>query len=611
MLTQLESYPRLATPVGQAAPPSVRWSGRPAHPAEALDDPVGAWKGLVAEAFLARSSLDNAAHLPGPERRVVLRDLAVLTEAFASATRDLAHGADLPLGDAGRTQVMELASAARRVQRHAGAHPGTSGPDLAASKERRTVRTVGTVAALPAAVQNLTRLTATGPTSTATLFSTTIVVTRLAQATSEALRAAARSPRAADPERLRGAADSLTQFASELGRVVTTHQRELASLPRGCPATLAQARELGASGQPRIRDLAPRPDIGRRGRTRTPCGRLRTRPHHVGDPSPVRRPRRRGTPARSGPIRGHPVRLETGQPTGRRTAAWRVRPGRQGPRLTPRRADRTTPQPRSDRETRLRPGGRPTRGPGAAARRPRLPPRRCRSRASADPGTQRPGSMSAPPGSWPLPGPGGAPVPEGLQGDEAADIDALVEELLGTTPRPVNWSRLSPDQAAARWAALDEWVRWLARRYSLDHRDLPPCWYAHGDLVEELSALHTAHQAAFDPGGPGDGARRLASAPGEHAHPNANLDRADRLPSRPAPGAGADRMGHRALARGLPLRPGRACRRRPRTPGGDLIRSARRCAACAVRGSPQQIPRHRGGRPDGPAHSPDRIVHDA
>ena len=104
-----------------------------------------------------------------------------------------------------------------------------------------------------------------------------------------------------------------------------------------------------------------------------------------------------------------------------------------------------------------------------------------------------------------MPGQGGVPVAERLQGDEAADIDALVDELLGTTPRPVNWSRLSRDQAAARWAALDEWVRWPARRYSLDRRDIPPCWYAHGDLVEELSALHTAHQAAFDPAGPATG----------------------------------------------------------------------------------------------------------
>ena len=48
-------------------------------------------------------------------------------------------------------------------------------------------------------------------------------------------------------------------------------------------------------------------------------------------------------------------------------------------------------------------------------------------------------------------------------------------------------------------------MRWLTRRYGIDHRELPPCWYAHGDLAEELSALHTAHQAAYHPAGPATG----------------------------------------------------------------------------------------------------------
>ena len=49
------------------------------------------------------------------------------------------------------------------------------------------------------------------------------------------------------------------------------------------------------------------------------------------------------------------------------------------------------------------------------------------------------------------------------------------------------------------------WVRWLVTRYCLDHREIPPCWAEHGDLIEELSALHTAHQAAYDPTGPASG----------------------------------------------------------------------------------------------------------
>ncbi len=83
--------------------------------------------------------------------------------------------------------------------------------------------------------------------------------------------------------------------------------------------------------------------------------------------------------------------------------------------------------------------------------------------------------------------------------DDVADVDALVEQVLGGRPRPVVWRRLDAESAGTAWAELDAWVRWLASRYSLDHRDVPPCWFAHGHLVEELSALQTAHRACFDP----------------------------------------------------------------------------------------------------------------
>lgn len=91
-------------------------------------------------------------------------------------------------------------------------------------------------------------------------------------------------------------------------------------------------------------------------------------------------------------------------------------------------------------------------------------------------------------------------MPAGAQvSDEDAEADAIVERVLGARPRPVVWRHLGPTAAAAAWVALEDWVRWLAARYALDHRDVPPCWYAHGHLVEELSALHTAHRACFDP----------------------------------------------------------------------------------------------------------------
>ena len=84
---------------------------------------------------------------------------------------------------------------------------------------------------------------------------------------------------------------------------------------------------------------------------------------------------------------------------------------------------------------------------------------------------------------------------------DEASADEFVEHVLAGAPRPVAWARLDAEKAAAAWVDLDAWVRWLARRYALDHRDVPPCWFAHGHVVEELSALRTAHRASFDPAG--------------------------------------------------------------------------------------------------------------
>jgi hypothetical protein len=85
------------------------------------------------------------------------------------------------------------------------------------------------------------------------------------------------------------------------------------------------------------------------------------------------------------------------------------------------------------------------------------------------------------------------------------DLDALVDEILGSKPRPIDWTKLTGAAADEARVALDTWVRWLVARYDIDAREIPACWAEHGDLFEELSALRTAHQAAFDPAGPPTG----------------------------------------------------------------------------------------------------------
>jgi len=74
-----------------------------------------------------------------------------------------------------------------------------------------------------------------------------------------------------------------------------------------------------------------------------------------------------------------------------------------------------------------------------------------------------------------------------------------------TSLTPLNWRRLldhrrpgeDPVQAALQFVA--DWVDWLVNRYCLGDV-IPPCWWAHGPIVEELSALHIAWNGAYGDG---------------------------------------------------------------------------------------------------------------
>ncbi|QIZ97789.1 hypothetical protein [Leifsonia sp. PS1209] len=62
----------------------------------------------------------------------------------------------------------------------------------------------------------------------------------------------------------------------------------------------------------------------------------------------------------------------------------------------------------------------------------------------------------------------------------------------------INWRTLDDADAPQVWAELRDWVTWFTHRYNLPIRKIPPCWYKHGALVEELSALRTAWLVSFD-----------------------------------------------------------------------------------------------------------------
>lgn len=69
----------------------------------------------------------------------------------------------------------------------------------------------------------------------------------------------------------------------------------------------------------------------------------------------------------------------------------------------------------------------------------------------------------------------------------------------------VNWRTLPDENAAERWTLLREWVEWFTVRYQIPISTVPDCWWQHGALVEELSALHLAHNASFHPSDTGLG----------------------------------------------------------------------------------------------------------
>jgi hypothetical protein len=71
-------------------------------------------------------------------------------------------------------------------------------------------------------------------------------------------------------------------------------------------------------------------------------------------------------------------------------------------------------------------------------------------------------------------------------------------------PETICWPRVDRDTARTAWHALDTWIRWCTLRYELDSRVIPPCWYRHGALVEELTALHTAWLTAHTAAAPGN-----------------------------------------------------------------------------------------------------------
>ena len=55
---------------------------------------------------------------------------------------------------------------------------------------------------------------------------------------------------------------------------------------------------------------------------------------------------------------------------------------------------------------------------------------------------------------------------------------------------------MTAEQAGEAWRTLFGFVDWMTDRYDL-HDTLPPCWFRHGNFVEELHALYLAWVGAY------------------------------------------------------------------------------------------------------------------
>jgi hypothetical protein len=65
------------------------------------------------------------------------------------------------------------------------------------------------------------------------------------------------------------------------------------------------------------------------------------------------------------------------------------------------------------------------------------------------------------------------------------------------TPNAWCWRSLGEQGRDELWSQLKDWVDWIRHRYPLAKK-IPTCWAEHPELVEELTALWLAWQAAYE-----------------------------------------------------------------------------------------------------------------
>ena len=82
-----------------------------------------------------------------------------------------------------------------------------------------------------------------------------------------------------------------------------------------------------------------------------------------------------------------------------------------------------------------------------------------------------------------------------------ANLDGFLPEPVlhqpSGPPMPIMWAAHTTEEQRHFLDVLDVWVTWLVEHYRLDRRYVPECWTKHWELIEELSALQLAWEAAY------------------------------------------------------------------------------------------------------------------
>jgi hypothetical protein len=81
----------------------------------------------------------------------------------------------------------------------------------------------------------------------------------------------------------------------------------------------------------------------------------------------------------------------------------------------------------------------------------------------------------------------------------AGSNDSHVDVSADRPQKPIDWFDLSAEMSTTVWRRLGSFVEALVLRYNLQ-LELRPCWWKHGDAVEELTALWQFRQACFREG---------------------------------------------------------------------------------------------------------------